>query len=577
MIWNATRLLFMLIALIAIQAEASLNAPVDFALDSEGRIYVVDQTSRGGIFRFDDFSGKTFTEIGIECSPSSPARNNEECELIDPHAISIDPLDRIYVADATGRIVVMDAKTRQWTSRRVESGTPVNLFIDQNGNLLATLDNGGIQMPQSCSGLQRLIEPAGISVDTHRNIYVAESANHQIIRIDPHCNIQKLGTEGQGVKQFIKPTGVAVDKEGHIYIADSGNHRIVRMDDLSGNGWLTYGSFGGTTGGLNSPKTIRIDAQDRIYIGDSGNGRILRINDMSGTGRTELKLRRRPGQFSSPVDVAVDKQNRIYVADKADACVVRIGSKKQSDWIAWDKQGEITLGEPANIFTSNGSIIVSDPKKSQIVMLDSELKTARFISTVKFFIQPFGVFINRDRLFLTDLYKNAIASLDWKDPDKRQIFWGIDVRKLMRPTAICTDSRGRIFVADQVNHRIVRMDNLVGKNWSTLTFPQSGKSKVVPMDISMDRAGALYISDAANDRVIRLGDFSLKKWKEFGKSGEGVNRFQRPSGIFVDSKDRIYIADTGNRRLVRVDDVSGKGWITIGESTAKQISFFPEN
>jgi DNA-binding beta-propeller fold protein YncE len=45
-----------------------------------------------------------------------------------------------------------------------------------------------------------------------------------------------FGASGSGLHQFNGPTGIAVDAAGKIYVVDSGNHRIVRMDDMSGSG-----------------------------------------------------------------------------------------------------------------------------------------------------------------------------------------------------------------------------------------------------------------------------------------------------------------------------------------------------
>lgn len=556
--------------------DTPLKAPIDFALDLEGGVYVVDRTSRGGIFRFDDFSQKKIAEIGIDCSQSSPGRNAEECELVDPHSIFVHANGRIYVADATGRIVVMDQKTHRWNSMPAQTGTPVSLFVDPTGGLYATLDNGKVQMPENCR-IEPLANPRGICKDSHGNVYVAESENHQILRIGPDCKINNLGSEGSGAKEFRQPASVAVDERGHIYVADAGNHRIVRLDDFSGNGWSTYGRYGEKAGELISPNTIRVDAQNRIYIGDVGNGRIVRIDDISGSGWTVLPLRRRNDRFSAPVDVAADAQGRVFVADKEDARLVRANDMKGTQWIAWFKQGEVTLEEPASIFAQrDGSSIATDFKKSQIVALRSDFQTARCISTLNFFIQPYGVFIkDKQNIFLTDLHDDAIARIDSSDPKKKEIFWGKNGHNFKQPTGICVDNKGRIYVADQSNRRIVRMDDLHGKNWTTLTFPESGNNSATPIDISVDRSGRLYILDAANERIIRLGDFSRKNWKEFGTPGFGVKQFYRPFGMFLDSQNRIYIADTGNRRVVRIDDISGKGWISLGETPTEQIRFLP--
>jgi streptogramin lyase len=471
----------------------------------------------------------------------------------------------------------MDPKSNKWNSKDVENGTPVNLFVDRTGHVFATLDTGQIQMSDNCAALQPVAKPGGIAVDLRGNIYVSDSEKDQILQIDLECKMHSLGSEGNGAKQFHNPSGVAVDEQGHIYVADSANHRVVRMDDFTGNGWTTFGRYGENAGEFILPTTVRLDAQDRIYIGDSGNGRIVRIDEISGSSWTVLRLRRRPGQFSAPVDVAADARGRVFVADKEDAQLVRTNDMKGTQWVEWLKKGEVILEQPESIFAQqDGSSFSTDSKKSQVVALSSDFQTARSISTLNFFIQPYGVFINDNgSIFLTDIQDDAIACLHSGDPKNKEIFWGENGHNFKQPTGICLDNKDRIYVADQANRRIVRMDNLQGKNWTTLTFPDSGNHSATPIDVSMDRRGVLFILDEEHQRIIRLSDFSRKHWREFGTPGYGINQFYRPSGMFLDPQNRIYIADTGNRRVVRIDDISGKGWIALGEKPAQQIRFLP--
>jgi sugar lactone lactonase YvrE len=81
----------------------------------------------------------------------------------------------------------------------------------------------------------------------------------------------------------------------------------------------------------------------------------------------------------------------------------------------------------------------------------------------------------------------------------------------------------------------------------------------------VDGKGKYYIADTYNNRIVSFDTIEGKNWTVFGGTdGAGVNQFNNPQGIWVDATGHIYIADTGNDRIVRVDDMSGKNWITYG-------------
>ena len=78
------------------------------------------------------------------------------------------------------------------------------------------------------------------------------------------------------------PAGVAVDKSGNLYIADTGNHRILRVDTsgtittIAGTGEPGYGGDGGpaSEAQLASPIAVAVDSSGKLYIADLGNYRI---------------------------------------------------------------------------------------------------------------------------------------------------------------------------------------------------------------------------------------------------------------------------------------------------------------
>lgn len=111
------------------------------------------------------------------------------------------------------------------------------------------------------------------------------------------------------------PTGIAIDGEGNLYIADTGNHVIRKVDAKTGIISTVAGTgVGGfsTEDGLavevqlNAPESVGVAENGDLYISDTGNHRLRKVSAESGMistiyGTPEL----------TPGDIAVDNLNGI--------------------------------------------------------------------------------------------------------------------------------------------------------------------------------------------------------------------------------------------------------------------------
>jgi len=112
------------------------------------------------------------------------------------------------------------------------------------------------------------------------------------------------------------PAGVAVDASGNLYIADSENHRVRKVDTsgiittVAGNGTAGYSGDGGpaTNASLRAPNGVAVDASGNLYIADSANSRIRKV-DTSGIITTVA------GPGTPGYDVAVDASGNLYIAE----------------------------------------------------------------------------------------------------------------------------------------------------------------------------------------------------------------------------------------------------------------------
>ncbi|MCX5745018.1 MAG: hypothetical protein NT062_21235 [Proteobacteria bacterium] len=85
-----------------------------------------------------------------------------------------------------------------------------------------------------------VLTPRDVAVDTRGNVYVADSYRHRVVRIDGTGTLDVVAGNGTGsyggdngpakLAALRAPYGVAVDPGGNVYIADTGNNRIRKVD-----------------------------------------------------------------------------------------------------------------------------------------------------------------------------------------------------------------------------------------------------------------------------------------------------------------------------------------------------------
>jgi len=157
--------------------------------------------------------------------------------------------------------------------------------------------------------------PGGLCADAQGNLYVADSYNHRIQKIDPDGGVYALGRRGDRPGQFLNPQGVAVDSAGAIYVVEQGNHRVQRFQ-ADGTLLKCFGLCGESAGQFRFPSGIAVDSFHRIYIADTGNGRIQVF-----TAEGEFVCLIKDG-FSSPQGLAVADDHSLLVADTGNHRVV---------------------------------------------------------------------------------------------------------------------------------------------------------------------------------------------------------------------------------------------------------------
>ena len=289
--------------------DARLGNARGVAVDGEGTVYVADSINHR-IRRIDPqgvittFAGTGNVGYGGDGGPATEAWLNY------PVGLALDGAGNVFVADS-----------RNHRIRRIDPQGVITTFAG-TGNV----GYGGDGGPATEAWLNY---PSGLAMDGVGNIFVADYSNHAIRRIDSQGVITtfagtgKRGYAGDGraatTALLAFPQQVVADGEGNVYVADSGNDRIRRIDTqgmistFAGTGTAGSGGDGGlaTEAQLQSPTGLTVDGEGNVYVADSGNDRIRRI-DTQGLITTLV-----PGPWGVPQygsDVAVDRKGNLYIS-----------------------------------------------------------------------------------------------------------------------------------------------------------------------------------------------------------------------------------------------------------------------
>jgi DNA-binding beta-propeller fold protein YncE len=123
--------------------------------------------------------------------------------------------------------------------------------------------------------------------------------------------------------------------------------------------------------------------------------------------------------------------------------------------------------------------------------------------------------------------------------------------QITEPTAIATDSAGRVFVLDAGSHRVEVFDNAESGNGFLGTFGEQDNLQR-PTGIAIDNRNRIWVADAQRNQIIRFDTFNdgAEFLRVTGGQGSDIGEFNDPQHLALDPLPRIYAADRGNVRVV---------------------------
>ncbi|UCG21992.1 MAG: hypothetical protein JSU80_05300 [Deltaproteobacteria bacterium] len=549
--------------------EARLDKPRGVFVDSFENIYIAD-TENDVIRKVDGTTREITTVVGNgsrgylgDEGPATLAQLNK------PRGVFVDVLENIYIADTDNNVI-----------RKVDGSTKIITTVAGNGSADYLGDGGQ-------ATLASLKKPRGVFVDSSQNIYVADTDNNVIRKVDTTTGIIGTiagdGTSGYSgddgpatLAQLHKPNSIAVDAFGNFYLADTDNNVIRKVDGttsiittVAGNGSGNYSGDGdqAVLASLNKPRSVWVDEIGNLLIADTDNHRIRKVSvttkditTAAGNGSEGYS-----GDYGLAINASLKKPHGVCVYESPAPTYLYIADPSNY------RIRKVDLKE--GFLTSAAGTIWSGYNGDNILATLARLN------------YPFGLHLDASgNLYIADTYNHRIRKVNAKTGIITTVagtgskgFTGdggpATSARLRYPFSVYVDSAGNIYIADTYNYRIRKVD---GQTQIITTVVGDGSAKfrgdgglavdasiMKTYDVAVDKEGNLYIADSHShcirkvDATTGIIDTVVGQGTIAGFSGDGGlatdARLNTPTGVHVDASGNIYVSDTKNDVIRKVD------------------------
>jgi hypothetical protein len=323
------------------------------------------------------------------------------------------------------------------------------------------------------------------------------------------CSSNYCGDGGPATSARLStPKAVALDPAGNMYIADTYNNCIRKVD---ANGIIT--TFAGDTaqgfagdGGpaasakFNLPEGLVFDPAGNLYVADAGNHRIRKINTsgvistIAGTGTAGFFGDGGPAtsaKLNNPVGLCFDATGNLYVADKYNCKIRRINTSGLITTVAGGTVGFSGDGGPATSAGLNWTWGVSIDNVGNMYIADGSNHRVRIVNTSGV-IHTFA----------------GNGSIGYSGDGGLATSAGVFL-----PSSVAFDALGNVYIAD-VNDYVVRIVNSAGiintfaginqQGYSGDGGPANAAKLALPIGLAMDVNGNLFIADEAEYRIRKV-------------------------------------------------------------------------
>ena len=348
------------------QATAALLAyPTDIAFDASGNSYIADNQNQ--VIRKVSATGIISTFAGGGFSYPSNGVAATSVILYSPTSVKVDNAGNVYVVDQEFAQVF-----------KINSSGILTIFAG-NGTTGFSGDGGPAVSAT-------FYYPRGLAVDATGDVYVSDVENNRVRMINTSGIISTVAGNGSfgmpvsGVPATNAPLGypvaIAIDGSGNLYIAESENGMVQKVNpagiiwNFAGTGFTSFSGDGGpaTAASLYSPEGLGVDLGGNVYISDMENSRVRVVNHngiintvagngiptYAGDGGLAINA-----SLAEPMGIGFDNIGNCYVVDNSSSNVRMFQSVIGPGSMCVGSTFNMTIGLTGGTWSSSNSTIAS--------------------------------------------------------------------------------------------------------------------------------------------------------------------------------------------------------------------------
>jgi len=316
-------------------------------------------------------------------------------------------------------------------------------------------------------------------------------------------------------------------------------------------------------GVLRFPQTVAIGPDGSVYVGDQSSS-VVQVFTPDGRFVREIGLAGlRPGEFTSVGAVAVAADNTLFVASSGHSRIDRFspeGRLIDSFGSRGTNVGQFNFGPgggndaPAGggLAIAGNFLFVSDSQNDRVQRFNLDGSGATEIVPPGLLANPRGLAVRGQRLIVADDHHHRLVIMDFGGRVIRTVGsgQGAGANQFSFPFGVAVDPQGRVFVADDINQRVLRFgpqpDYKYKARWGS--YGTGPGQLAFPRAIAADTSGSLYVTNTGNDRIDVFGRGGALL-RSFGTSGRGPGQFNAPFGVAADANGLRAVADSVNGRI----------------------------
>ena len=484
------------------------------------------------------------------------------------------------VADSADNLYILDYSN--YRVRKVDAATGLLSTYAGNGTSRYSGDGG----PAVNAGLGYL---QAFCIDAQANIYLAEE--DRIRKIDAATGIittiagtgfpEFSGDSGLAVNaQFEYITSITADTAGNIYITDMQRIRKITaatgiIYTIGGDGTDGYSGDGGPAinAQMSSPKGVAVDGAGNVYVADNNNNVIRKITAATGiittiAGSGDVGS----GGDGGPATSAQLAYSYTMVTDLAGNLYISDNNKV--------RKVDATTGIISTVIGTGAGGCSGDGANAAL---------ATFYNVGYIFLSPSGnMFVDDRNNYVIRKVTGTTGIINTIAGNHSYGVSGIggpvSNAQLNRPMDVAVDPTGNIYVADNYNYKIYRIDaatdsiyTVAGTGNQGLSLqsgvPATSMSFTEPRALTVDAAGNFYfVTNGTSIRKVTASTGIISTIAGngiFGYAGDGGDatdaKLNDPYGLAFDLSGNLYVADKNNNAIRKIS--AGTGIITTVAGT----------